>query len=108
MSPKPEHQLRILSDADGRKLGDKLFDRYIRREQNNFSRHPEFMLALDRLLSSFGGTPAEDEEEEEVNSVDDDQDYDDDEDIHREQSSLRRQSQNRLSRVIKKVIDRQN
>ena len=97
MSGKPEHQLHVLCDADGRKLAEKLFDRYIRREQNNFSRHPEFMLALDRLISSFGGVPADTEEPD---GDDPEQDYDDDEDIH----ETRDPEQASLSRVLKHVL----
>lgn len=98
---KPEHQARVLNDAEGRKIADKLFDRYVRKERNDFTRHPEFMLALDRLLSSFGGEPADRDDEEDT--IDEEADYGDDEDIH-DPAAVQRQEQATLRRAMKNIL----
>jgi hypothetical protein len=59
---KPQHQLKVLVDPKGRKIAENLFEDYIRRESGNFSRYPEFVLALDRLISEFGGEPIPEKE----------------------------------------------
>jgi hypothetical protein len=83
-TPKPEHMLRILGDQAGRKLAEKLFDTYIDQGRDDYSRFPEFCIALDRLLGEFGGRRAVEEEGEgkpqRLPARDDS--YADDEDLH--------------------------
>lgn len=70
--PDPKHELRILSDAAGQKLADKLFDLY----KGSLSNRAAFHIALDRLLSEMGCKAAESAEADEA------EDEIDDEDIH--------------------------
>ena len=74
--PDPKHELRILSDATGQKLADKIFDLY----KGNLSNRAAFHIALDRLLSEMGCKAAESEDADEAEEEIDDDDAD--EDIH--------------------------
>lgn len=65
MAPHPEHQLRVIYDAEGKKMAEKLFDRYVRQDEDDFHRHPEFLIALDSLLASFSARPAKPDEDDE-------------------------------------------
>ncbi len=85
--PNPSHVIRIISDDKGHGMAKRLYEAYIKQEDGDNSRLPEFTIALDRLLSAFGGRPAlleEDEEEEGEESVPDaeEDDYAPDEDVH--------------------------
>lgn len=83
----PSHQLLVVIDPTGRKLIEKLFETYIRREKGSYKRLPEFMLAVDRCVSEFGGEPLPPDEEDDHDPNDAEPGYDDDEDIHEEDSS---------------------
>jgi hypothetical protein len=72
--PDPKHELRILKDAAGQKLADKMFDRY----KGNLSNKAAFHIALDRLLSEMACRPFEEEGEDDAPE----DDYDEDEDLH--------------------------
>jgi len=88
----PSHQLRILVDPMGRKIADKLYEEYINRDKKHGARHPEFLLALDRLISAFSGMPLPDEEDDRKRPDEDEEDeYEPDQDIHAdaEESSLK-------------------
>jgi hypothetical protein len=94
---KPQHQLKIIIDQKGHKLAENLFEDYIRRDSGNFSRLPEFVLALDKLLSEFGAEPIDEEEikhtpksdAKHANKMEDkDEDLDEDTDIHEEASEV--------------------
>src|SRR4051812_33974968 len=90
---KVQHQLRILIDPSGRKLAEKIFEEYIRRETGDFSRFPEFMLALDHLVSEFGGEPLPEKKEDQHNpkSSSKPKEFEGDDadvDIHAEHSSV--------------------
>jgi hypothetical protein len=85
---KPEHQMRVVIDAEGQRVIDKLFDKYVLQGDEDLRRKHEFHIALDRLLSEFGGRPAAPEDEDEdAEPYDDDtdpdmdlgEDYDEDE-----------------------------
>jgi hypothetical protein len=92
---KPQHQLKVLIDPKGHKMAENMFETYIMRESGNHSRGPEFILALDKLLSEFGGEPVPEKEinhnpksdAETVNNMKGDDD-DGDRDIHAEESSV--------------------
>ena len=87
----PSHQLTILIDPMGRKIADKLYESYINRDKKHAARHPEFLLALDRLLSAFSALPLPDDEDKRDRPDDDEDDYEPDEDIHAdaEEASLK-------------------
>jgi hypothetical protein len=113
MANHPEHQLHVIFDADGKKQAEKLYDRYIRQEDENYARHPEFLIALDRLLMSFSARPAQEEpdtaedEDADGNALEDfgEQDYEPDEDIHErppEMSSRQKRLQAAIASVINK------
>lgn len=74
--PDPKHELRILKDAPGQKLADKLFELY----EGDRANRAAFHIALDRLLSEMSCKPVASEKEAE----DDAEDYDDDDDLHGE------------------------
>lgn len=74
--PDPKHELRIISDAAGQKLADKLFDLY----KGSLSNRAAFHIALDRLLSEMGCKAAEKEEADDAE--DEIEDDDADEDVH--------------------------
>ena len=65
--PHPEHQLRVIYDTEGKKIAEKLHDRYIRQDADSYHRLPEFLIALDGLLASFSGKPAKADEEDDDN-----------------------------------------
>lgn len=98
----PEHQLHVIVDAEGRKIVEKLFDRYVRGDRDDFSRHPEFMIAIDRLVSEFGGVPAQREDEDGEPVSDDEDDYDQDEDLH----GVENEEQAALQRAITNIVRR--
>jgi hypothetical protein len=92
---KPQHQLKVLIDPKGHKIMETIFETYIRRESGNMSRAPEFYLALDRLVSEFGGEPIPEKEIKHNPKSDADfvnkntgDDDDGDVDIHEENSSV--------------------
>jgi hypothetical protein len=65
-TPENKHasqQLKVLIDPKGNKAATNLFDTYIHRGSGDYTRHPEFMLALDRMISEFGGKALPPEEE---------------------------------------------
>jgi len=70
-----DRQLRVLTGPTDKKMADKIFDTYIRRDDESYARHPEFMLALDRLLSEIGGKAVDAKKK----PVEDEDDFDDDE-----------------------------
>ena len=92
---KPQHQLKVLIDPKGHKMAENIFEDYIRRETGNRSRWPEFLLALDKMVSEFGGEPLPEKEDkhnpksdaENVNKMKGEDD-DGDRDIHSEESSI--------------------
>jgi hypothetical protein len=79
----PAHQLRVIVDQTGRKMVDKIFEIYVRREKGDYSRFPEFLLAVDRLVSEFGGLslPPDEEDDHDADDAGGD-DYEPDEDLH--------------------------
>jgi hypothetical protein len=85
--PRPEHQLLVLTDETGHRMADKLFQAYVvgdaEKGKGDMRRKAEFVIALDRLLSEFGGQPIPDKEgNQERRGFNGDRDYDDEEDIH--------------------------
>ena len=91
-SIRPDHQLLVLTDPTGHKLACKIFETYCigeeakrkGRDKAAYKRMPEFCLALDRLVSEFGGQPIPEDEPMQRQDADgnEDQGYDDDQDIH--------------------------
>ena len=88
--PQPHHQLLVMTDPTGHKIAEKLFDLYMvgdeakRKGKADYRRKPEFCIALDRLVSQFGGNPIPDDEPMQRTDADGngDRGYDDDQDIH--------------------------
>lgn len=74
--PDPKHELRIIKDASGQKLADKLFELY----EGDRANRAAFHIALDRLLSEMSCKPVATDKEDDVAE----EDYDDDEDLHGE------------------------
>ena len=83
--PSPSHQLRVILDPTGHKMGQKLYESYVSRIGKSYGRFPEFMIALDRLISEFGGTPLPPDEEDEARPAK--KDYGD-EDLHEDTASV--------------------
>ena len=76
-----KHEMRVMVDQEGHKIAAKLFDRYIRQDEGDIARFPAFCIALDRLVSEFGGRPHQEEDGDKGRRYRDDS-YTDDEDIH--------------------------
>ena len=90
--PQPNHQLLVLTDPTGHKLACKIYETYVIGEEAKrkgkdkaaYKRMPEFIIALDRLVSEFGGQPIPEDEPMARQDADGNADrgYDEDEDIH--------------------------
>ena len=85
--PNPSHVLQVIPDKKGHSFAKKLYEAYIMKKEEDggdYARLPEFTIALDKLLSEFGGHPAEvepkEDEEEDIPEDGDDTDFEDDED----------------------------
>ena len=100
MVDNPSHQLKVLRDPTGKKVAERLFDTYVSGKKKDYTRAAEFMIALDRLVSEFGGLPLPDEDEtEDSRRGRHDESYDDDDDLHAEESSV-----DQVKAAMKKVL----
>lgn len=73
----PEMHLRVLRNAEDKKLAEKVYDTYIHREEKGYERFAEWLISFDRLLASFGGQPQIKENDDDVIDDDLDSDFDD-------------------------------
>jgi len=82
---KPDLTLRVIRDPAGKKLAEKLYETYIRRQDAGYDNFVEFLYNLDRMMSEHGGLPIQAEEPEgarksgadESEEGDEEEDYDD-------------------------------
>ena len=82
----PGHQLRVIRDVAGKKIGERLYAEYIAGKKEDYTRSAEFLIALDRLVSEFGGQPIPDDDDKSPRGRQDDS-YGDDQDLHSEEAS---------------------
>ena len=52
---KPDLTLRVIRDPAGKKLAEKLYETYIRRQDAGYDNFVEFLYNLDRMMSEHGG-----------------------------------------------------
>ena len=102
MADNTEHQLAILCDPTGHKIGCKLFEQYVQGgKTGNVRRLPEFLLALDRLMQEFGAQPLEENEEDDSNP---DEDIDDEDDIANQVEASEESDMLRLKKEVAKLL----
>jgi hypothetical protein len=105
----PDHQLSVMTDEMGHRLGEKIFEIYMVGEKAkkkgtaDYKRKPEFLLALDRLVSAYGGKPIPNDGQEPTVDADGNADrgYEDDEDVNTASSESEVAS---LKRVISRFL----
>lgn len=70
--------LLVMGDDQGHAMAKKIYERYIKQEKGNLSRLPSFLIALDKLVSEFSGSPIPNADEE-THAEDEDEDEGDQE-----------------------------
>ena len=61
---RPDLKLRVIRDPAGKKLAEKLYETYIRRQDAGYDNFVEFLYNLDRMMSEHGGLAPQPEAEE--------------------------------------------
>jgi len=106
------HILTVIRDKTGKKILEKLFETYTPGGNTDYARFAEWLIAVDKLLSEFGGRalppePEEDEEDEgkdgENDESDPDDDYDIEDDLH-ENAAIKLTEIARVKAAVARVL----